>query len=142
MTEGLHMPAIQVEHLCKTFRTKRKAPGLMASVRSLWRPDWQAVEACLPNWLCFRPTAPALAPPARGGLYPITLFDGTAKLLLFTVIPAAFVGAVPAEFVHRFDTALLAQILAAAAITVGLAVSMFYRGLRRYESGSAIQVRM
>ncbi|RME60765.1 MAG: hypothetical protein D6790_08750, partial [Caldilineae bacterium] len=49
-------------------------------------------------------------------LYPITLFDGTAKLLLFTVIPAAFVGAVPAEFVHRFDTALLAQILAAATI--------------------------
>ncbi|RME60767.1 MAG: ATP-binding cassette domain-containing protein [Caldilineae bacterium] len=39
------MPAIQVEHLRKTFRTKRKAPGLMASVRSLWRPDWHSVEA-------------------------------------------------------------------------------------------------
>ena len=31
-------------------------------------------------------------------LYPITLFDGTAKLLLFTLIPAAFIGALPAEF--------------------------------------------
>ena len=35
-------------------------------------------------------------------LYPLHLFDGTAKLLLFTVIPAAFVGAVPAEFVTEF----------------------------------------
>lgn len=35
-------------------------------------------------------------------LYPITLFDGTAKLLLFTLIPAAMIGAVPAEFITHF----------------------------------------
>ena len=74
-------------------------------------------------------------------LYPITLFDGTAKLLLFTLIPAAFIGALPAEFVRRFDLAQLAQICAGSAIFLFLATFVFYRGLRRYESGSAFQVR-
>lgn len=75
-------------------------------------------------------------------LYPITLFDGTAKLLLFTLIPAAFVGAVPAEFVRTFSLTQLLQISAGAAVFLALATLVFYRGLRRYESGSAIQVRM
>lgn len=75
-------------------------------------------------------------------LYPITLFDGTAKLLLFTVIPAAFVGALPAQFVRTFDAASLGQLLLGATVFLGLAIVVFYRGLRRYESGSAIQVRM
>ena len=74
-------------------------------------------------------------------LYPITLFDGTAKLLLFTLIPATFVGALPAEFVRQFDLMQLVQICAGSAVFLFLAVFVFYRGLRRYESGSAIQVR-
>ncbi len=72
-------------------------------------------------------------------LYPINLFDGTAKLLLFTVIPAAFVGAVPAELIVTFSWDRFALLLAAAAVLLVLAVFTFYRGLRRYESGSAIQ---
>ncbi len=74
-------------------------------------------------------------------LYPINLFDGTAKFLLFTVIPAAFIGAVPAEFVRAFAWGKLAQLLGAALVFLALAVWLFHRGLRRYESGSAIQVR-
>lgn len=34
------------------------------------------------------------------GIYPITLFDNYAKLILFTLIPAALMGAVPAEFIN------------------------------------------
>jgi ABC-2 type transport system permease protein len=75
-------------------------------------------------------------------LYPITLFDGTAKFLLFTVIPAAFIGAVPAEFVRASGWSTLGELLGAALVLLGLAVFIFHRGLRRYESGSAIQVRM
>ncbi len=74
-------------------------------------------------------------------LYPINLFDGTAKFLLFTIIPAAFIGAVPAEFVRAFAWSKLAQLLGATLVLLGLAVGLFHRGLRRYESGSAIQVR-
>jgi len=39
------MPAIQVTNLTKTFRTKRKASGLGASLQSLLRPEFITVEA-------------------------------------------------------------------------------------------------
>ena len=75
-------------------------------------------------------------------LYPITLFDGTAKFLLFTLLPAAFVGAVPAEFVRSFSWGVLGQLIGATLIFLVLAVVIFQRGLQRYESGSAIQTQV
>lgn len=76
------------------------------------------------------------------GIYPTTLFDNYAKLILFTVIPAAFMGAVPAEFIRAFTWQTLAQLLAGAMIFLFLAITLFRLGLRRYESGSAIQVEV
>ena len=76
------------------------------------------------------------------GIYPITLFDNYAKLILFTVIPAALVGAVPAEFIRAFAWQTLAELLAGAAIFLLTAVTIFRLGLKRYESGSAIQVEV
>lgn len=76
------------------------------------------------------------------GIYPITMFDNYAKLILFTVIPAALIGAVPAEFIRGFSWRNLAELIAGAAIFLFLAVAVFRLGLRRYESGSAIQVEV
>ena len=76
------------------------------------------------------------------GIYPITLFDNYAKLILFTLIPAAFVGAVPAEFIRAFTWQGLAELLAGALVFLSLAVTIFRLGLKRYESGSAIQVEV
>ena len=76
------------------------------------------------------------------GIYPITLFDNYAKLILFTVIPAALIGAVPAEFIRSFSWQSLAELLAGALIFLLIAVFTFRLGLRRYESGSAIQVEV
>lgn len=67
--------------------------------------------------------------------YPLSIFDGLSKLLLLTVIPAAFIGAVPAAFVRNFTPGALAQLAAAALIGVVLAAVLFERGVRRYESG-------
>jgi ABC-2 type transport system ATP-binding protein len=39
------MPAIEVNHLNKTFRTKRKAAGLKASFKSLFHPQYLDTEA-------------------------------------------------------------------------------------------------
>ena len=75
-------------------------------------------------------------------IYPITLFDNTAKLLLFTLIPAALMGAVPAAFTHAFTWQLLAELLAGAIIFLSLAIAIFYQGLRHYESGSGIQIEI
>ncbi|MBX3014217.1 MAG: ABC-2 family transporter protein [Caldilineaceae bacterium] len=75
-------------------------------------------------------------------LYPITMFDGVARFLLFTIFPAAFIGAIPAEFIRAFSWAQFGQLLLAATIFLTLAVVIFQRGLQRYESGSAIQTQL
>ncbi len=76
------------------------------------------------------------------GIYPITLFDSYAKFLLFTIIPAALMGAIPAEFIRAFTWETLAQLLVGATAFLALAIFVFRAGLRRYESGSAIQVEV
>lgn len=75
-------------------------------------------------------------------LYPITMFDGAAKFLLFTILPAAFIGAVPTGFVRAFSWSVLWQMLLVSAIFLSLALLIFHRGLARYESGSAIQTQV
>jgi ABC-2 type transport system permease protein len=75
-------------------------------------------------------------------LYPTTLFDNTAKILLLTLVPAGVMGAVPAEFVRSFTVERLLELLVGAVVFLFLAFFLFYRGLRRYESGSAIQTQV
>jgi ABC-2 type transport system permease protein len=75
-------------------------------------------------------------------IYPITLFDSTAKVLLFTLIPAALMGAVPAAFARAFTWQLLAELLVGAIVFLSLAIALFNFGLRRYESGSGIQIEV
>ena len=76
------------------------------------------------------------------GIYPITLFDNYAKLILFTIIPAALMGAIPAEFIRAFTWQTLAQMLVGAVAFLLIAIAVFRVGLKRYESGSAIQVEV
>ena len=76
------------------------------------------------------------------GIYPITRFDNYAKLILFTLIPAALMGAVPAEFIRSFTWQTLAELLVGAIAFLLIAIAVFRLGLRRYESGSAIQVEV
>ena len=75
-------------------------------------------------------------------LYPITLFNNSAKLVLFIIVPAAFMGAVPAGFVRSFSWPALGLMCLAATGFLALAILIFHLGLRRYESGSAIQVEV
>lgn len=70
------------------------------------------------------------------GAYPVDVFAGAIRVLLFTVVPAAFVSAVPARLVEDLDPGR-AVALGAAAFGFALAASLtFTAGLRRYTSGS------
>ena len=74
-------------------------------------------------------------------IYPRSLFGGALKLVLFSVIPAGFIGYLPVELVRNFEwTGLLAAVGGAAFYAV-LAVRVFDAGLRRYESGNRFGVR-
>jgi ABC-2 type transport system permease protein len=75
-------------------------------------------------------------------LYPTSLFDGPAKFILFTIIPAAFMGAVPASVVTAFSWQGLGILVIGASVFLILSMLVFRNGLNRYESGSAIQVEV
>jgi len=69
-------------------------------------------------------------------LYPEPLFGGTLRLVLFTVLPAGFVGYLPVHILRAPSIASVAMLLLAAIGYVWMAVLIFERGLRRYASGS------
>jgi ABC-2 type transport system permease protein len=75
-------------------------------------------------------------------LYPNSLFSGAARFMLYTIVPAAFVGSVPVQIVQERNGMLLLGLAGVAALMWGLATAVFYTGLRRYESGSAINVNV
>jgi ABC-2 type transport system permease protein len=95
-------------------------------------------------WLGMLPNLSSLAVNAvvTFGIYPITLFDNSAKFILFTIIPAALVGAVPAEFIRSFTWQALAELSAGAMVFLLLALLVFRLGLKRYESGSGMQLEV
>ncbi|MBK8904100.1 MAG: ABC-2 family transporter protein [Anaerolineaceae bacterium] len=75
-------------------------------------------------------------------LYPHTLFSGGVRVLLFTLLPAAFIAAVPVEIISTRNGRLLLWLVVAAVVTWVVATAVFYLGLRRYESGSALNVNV
>lgn len=75
-------------------------------------------------------------------LYPNSLFSGAARFMLYTIVPAAFVGSVPVQIVQERNGLLLLGLAGVAGVMWVVATAVFYTGLRRYESGSAINVNV
>jgi viologen exporter family transport system permease protein len=69
-------------------------------------------------------------------LYPEPIFGGMVRLALFTVIPAGFVGYLPARLVQRASPGQAMLLAVAAAVYLAIAAAVFNRGLRRYSSGA------
>lgn len=70
------------------------------------------------------------------GSYPVDVFAGVAEVVLYTVVPAAFVSTMPARLLDSFD---LPEAAALAGIAGAFAVASwvtFTVGLRRYTSGA------
>jgi ABC-2 type transport system permease protein len=70
--------------------------------------------------------------------YPMDIFHGIVKLLLFTVLPAGFISFVPLQLLHSFSWPLLAALFGVTILYVLLAYGLFHLGLRRYESGNLL----
>jgi len=69
-------------------------------------------------------------------LYPEPLFGGALRFVLFTVLPAGFVGYLPVRILHAPSFTNVMILLAVAIAYLRLAALVFDRGLRRYASGS------
>ncbi|MEQ1875357.1 MAG: ABC-2 family transporter protein [Bdellovibrionia bacterium] len=74
-------------------------------------------------------------------VYPQTIFSGPIKWMLFTIVPAGYIGFLPVEILREFSWIKFAAILGAAVFYACFAVMVFNRGLKRYESGNRFGVR-
>lgn len=70
--------------------------------------------------------------------YPMAIFTGVVRLLLFTVLPAGFISFVPLQLLKQFTLPLLGGMAGFTAIMLALAIGVFSLGLRRYESGNLL----
>lgn len=70
------------------------------------------------------------------GAYPVDIFAGAIKVLLYTAVPAAFVSSVPAGLIEDFDIVNALWLIGVAGAFAGAGWATFTLGLRRYTSGS------
>jgi ABC-2 type transport system permease protein len=70
--------------------------------------------------------------------YPMNIFNGAVRVLLFTIIPAGFISFVPLQLLQKFSWPLLAAMLGFTTLIVLVAFGVFQLGLRRYESGNLL----
>jgi ABC-2 type transport system permease protein len=74
-------------------------------------------------------------------LYPVEIFPAVVRVLLYILVPAAFVGSIPAELLSDFNWGRLATLVSFTAGITLAAATVFRWGLRRYESGNLVTMR-
>jgi ABC-2 type transport system permease protein len=74
--------------------------------------------------------------------YPSGIFHGPIKVVLFTLIPAGFINSIPVSVIRDFNPLFFAGLTVAAVSAILASDRIFRAGLRKYESGNLIQVRM
>ena len=73
--------------------------------------------------------------------YPTPIFEGAAKLMIYTVIPAGFIVGVPVELLRAPSGVLLLELVGVAVLFAATSVFTFSAGLRRYTSGNLVVLR-
>lgn len=71
-------------------------------------------------------------------IYPEGIFNNGLKNVFYTVIPIAFIVYIPSGVINNFSAFGLFKVFAVAFIWIIIAYAMFYKGLKKYESGNLI----
>jgi len=74
--------------------------------------------------------------------YPTSIFSGAAKVIIYTIIPAAFISGVPVSLIKSFNLQWFLIFSGFTILITVIAIFVFYFGLRKYESGNSGFVRM
>jgi len=74
--------------------------------------------------------------------YPSTIFSGVTKFILLFIIPAGFISGIPVTLLNSFNWFWFILLYTFAIAILLLAIYVFYKGLKRYESGNLIGVRL
>lgn len=84
------------------------------------------------------------------GTYPEAVFQGSVRWVIYGIVPAAFFSHLPVSYLRLFSAGrgftpeslrILGLLLGGAVLLLALAVGLFQRGLRRYESGGGLALR-
>lgn len=68
--------------------------------------------------------------------YPKSIYAGSVKFFLLTVVPSGFIGFIPIETIKDFSMHRMVMIVFFSLAYAFLAVKIFYYGLRNYSSGN------
>jgi len=71
-------------------------------------------------------------------IYPESIYKGFTKIIIFTILPAAFISFIPLRLIHHFSWSNLIILLTVVILWIILSFIIFYKGLKRYESGNLI----
>lgn len=74
--------------------------------------------------------------------YPMNIFTGVVRLMLFTIIPAGFISFVPLQLLHQFTWPMLGAMVGATVLIVLIAAGIFELGVKRYESGNLLGMQV
>jgi len=75
-------------------------------------------------------------------IYPEKIYGPFVRVIMYSIIPAGIAVHIPLMMFHAFTLTHLLIALVGVSIYCFLAGIFFYRGLRRYESGNSIVVRL
>lgn len=75
-------------------------------------------------------------------LYPQTVFGGAIKVVMFTILPAFFIATLPVEIVKHFNIYSFLTLILFWLVTFCAAILIFKQGLKRYESGNLLNMKL
>ena len=68
--------------------------------------------------------------------YPDSIFKGTVKILLYTLIPVGIANYIPVKVMTEFNIYLTLLVITITIILILLAFKIFYSGLKKYSSSN------
>jgi len=74
-------------------------------------------------------------------IYPETIFNKYIKILLYTVIPTAYIAYVPIKLIQYFTIKNLLLFTGASIVYIVIAISVYNFSIKRYESGNSMMLR-
>lgn len=74
--------------------------------------------------------------------YPFAVFEGYTKFILLTLIPAGFISGIPVQILTNFSWGWLGLTALCGIILLLIGIFLFKHGVKKYESGNLINVRV
>ena len=74
--------------------------------------------------------------------YPEQIFSKGIKLMLYTVVPSAYICHIPIKIITNFNFAYVLLLVVGGIVYLGVARYVFYKAISKYESGNLVSMKM